>query len=47
MVELYVVLIINGRRKFSSIREELRNDVERRLRELGYDTNGKELASEE
>lgn len=40
MIEVYVKLIINKRRSFDKIPEELKETVEFRLAELGYDTNG-------
>lgn len=47
MVNLYCTLIINKRRNFSQIPETFKNAVELRLTELGYDTNGDPIATEE
>ncbi len=47
MVSLYCTLIINKRKIFNDVPEKLRNQVEMRLRELGYDTNGDSLPMEE
>lgn len=47
MVDLYATLIINKRRNFSTIPAKLQGDVEKRLKELGYDTNGDPLPVEE
>lgn len=47
MIYLYATLIINKRRKFSTIPENLQESVEKKLRELGYDTNGDLLTVEE
>lgn len=46
MVEIYCKLIIAGRRNFPQIPDSLKNDVEVRLKELGYDTNGNKLESQ-
>ena len=40
MVELYCKLIIIKRRTFDQVPDILKNDVESRLKELGYDVNG-------
>lgn len=40
MVEMYCKLIINKRRPFSKVPDELKEEVEVRLTEYGYDTNG-------
>lgn len=40
MVDLYAKLIINKRRTFDSIPDNLKAKVEARLKEMGYDTNG-------
>ena len=45
MVNLYCLLIINKRRNFNQIPDNLKVEVETRLRELGYDTNGYPLVS--
>lgn len=43
MVYLYVTLIINKRRKFNTIPANLQESVEKKLMELGYNTNGEPL----
>jgi hypothetical protein len=43
MVELYAYLIINKKRPFSKVPDTYKADVEARLKELGYDTNGDPL----
>lgn len=40
MVELYVQLIIKKVRPFEKVPDKFKADVEARLLELGYDTNG-------
>lgn len=40
MIEVYVKLIINKRRSFEAIPDNLKEDVMKRLAELGYDQNG-------
>lgn len=40
MIEIYCKLIIGKRRPFDRVPEEFKKDVEIRLKELGYDTNG-------
>lgn len=40
MIEVYVKLIINGRRSFEQIPDEFKESVVFRLAELGYDQNG-------
>lgn len=47
MISLYCTLIINKRKVFNEIPDKLREQVETRLRELGYDTNGNPLPMEE
>lgn len=47
MVSLYCTLIINKRKVFNEVPDKLRGQVEIRLRELGYDTNGDPLPMEE
>ena len=47
MVEIYCKLIIGKRRTFDRVPENFKVDVEVRLRELGYDTNGDPIAVEE
>lgn len=43
MVEAYCKLIIAGWKNFSDVREEFKDTVEARLKELGYDTDGKKI----
>jgi len=45
MVAIYCKLIIAKRRKFDSIPENLKNDVEKRLQKLGYDANGDPISA--
>lgn len=40
MVDVYATLIINKKRTFDSVPTKLKDAVENRLLELGYDTNG-------
>ena len=40
MVEIYVKLIINKRRTFDQVPNKFKADVEAKLGEYGYDTNG-------
>lgn len=47
MVEIYTKLIINKRRTFDKVPAKFQADVEARLLELGYDTNGNPIATEE
>ncbi len=47
MVELYCKLIIAKRKNFQQIPDNLKPDVENRLKGLGYDTNGDTLAKED
>lgn len=44
MVELYCTLIINKRRTFQQIADKFKIQVEARLKDLGYDTNGDPIA---
>lgn len=46
MIEVYVKLIINGRRSFEQVPDNLKEDVKNRLTELGYDQNGILITSE-
>lgn len=46
MVEVYCKLIIGKRRSFDRVPEEFKIDVENRLKELGYDTNGDLIVTE-
>lgn len=43
MVEVYVTLIINGRRTFDSVPVKLQDAVKDRLAELGIGTDGTPL----
>ena len=40
MIELYCKLIISGRRTFSQIPDDVKEEVEYRLASRGFDTNG-------
>ena len=40
MIDLYCELIINTRRTFETIPNEFKEEVELRLAELGYNTDG-------
>lgn len=44
MIEVYCTLIINKRRTFDRVPDKFKMDVEARLKELGYDTNGNPIA---
>lgn len=44
MVNLYATLIINKRRTFDQVPEKFKADVEAKLLEYGYDTNGDPIA---
>lgn len=46
MIEIYCKLIINGRRSFERVPDDLKEAVTRRLSELGYDQNGELLGVE-
>ena len=46
MIEIYCKLIINKRRSFDKVPDELKEAVKSRLTELGYDTNGNPIKSE-
>lgn len=43
MIEIYCNLIISKRRSFDKVPNELKESVEFRLAELGYDTNGDQV----
>lgn len=45
MIEIYCKLIIGKRRTFDRVPDEFKMDVENRLKELGYDTNGDKIAT--
>lgn len=47
MVEIYCKLIISKRRTFDRVPDNFKNEVETKLFELGYDTNGDIIAMEE
>lgn len=47
MVEIYVKLVINKRRAFDNVPDKFKADVEAKLMEYGYDTNGDPLVVEE
>lgn len=47
MIEIYCKLIINKRRSFEQIPDELQKSVEYRLTELGYDQNGDKFDKED
>lgn len=47
MIELYCKLIVNRIRSFDHVRDEFKVQVEARLLELGYDTNGNPIVTEE
>ncbi len=47
MVNLYATIIINKRRTFGQVPEKFKADVEAKLLEYGYDTNGDLIAEEE
>ncbi len=40
MIDMYCKLIIHKRRSFDRVPESLKDDVELRLAELGYNKNG-------
>lgn len=44
MIEVYCTLIINKRRTFDRVPDKFKMDVQARLVELGYDTNGNPIA---
>ena len=46
MVNLYCTLIINKRRTFDQVPEKIQNEVEAKLRELGYNVNGDLIVKE-
>ena len=47
MVSLYFMLIINKCRTFDQVPDEFKADVEAKLLEYGYDTNGDLITKEE
>jgi hypothetical protein len=47
MVELYVKLIVNKRRTFDKVPAKFQEAVKERLLELGYDTDGNPIVTEE
>lgn len=44
MIEVYCTLIINKRRTFDRVPDKFKMDVQARLAELGYDTDGNPIA---
>lgn len=46
MVEIYCTLIREKRRSFDRVPDKFKVEVENRLKELGYDTNGDPLKVE-
>ena len=46
MIEIYYKLIIGKRRTFDRVPDNFKMEVETRLKELGYDTNGDPLTEE-
>ena len=47
MVEIYTKLIINKRRTLDQVPAKFQADVEARLLEYGYDSNGDPIVKEE
>ena len=47
MIEMSCKLIISKRRTFDRVPDVFKNDVEIRLKELGYNTDGEKTTSEE
>lgn len=47
MVEIYCKLIIGKRRTFKQVPDHFKDEVETKLFELGYDTNGDPITTEE
>ncbi len=47
MVDIYCKLIISKRRTFDRVPDTFKSAVEARLLELGYDTNGDPIVTEE
>lgn len=47
MIEIYCKLIMNKRRTFDRVPDDFKENVKMRLKELGYDTNGDRIVSEE
>ena len=45
MIEIYCKLIINKRRSFDKVPISLKEDVELRLNQLGFDINGNLIES--
>lgn len=44
MVEIYCKLIISKRRAFDKVPDDFKMEVETRLKQLGYDTEGEVLS---
>lgn len=47
MIEIYTKLVISKRRTFEQVPDKFKADVEARLGEYGYDTNGDPIVAEE
>lgn len=47
MVDVYCKLIISKRRTFDRVPDVFKDEVELKLRELGYDTNGDPIVTGE
>ena len=47
MIEVYCKLVIGKRRTFDRVPDNFKAEVEARLLELGYDTNGDKIAKGE
>lgn len=43
MVEIFCISILDKRTTFDKVPAQIKPQVEKRLRELGYDTNGRSL----
>lgn len=46
MVEVYCYLILDGKFLFKNVPMQVKPQVEQRLKDLGYDTDGKPLPTE-
>lgn len=47
MITIYCTLIINKRRTFEQVPDNLKEEVKARLIKLGYDTNGDSIVVED
>lgn len=47
MITIYCTLIINKRRTFEQVPDNLKEEVKARLTKLGYDTNGDPIVVED